>query len=56
MLNPKLDEKILDSACGIGGLLATAMSRAIAQLKKDWAKDLGKPENEWNDDEKKALP
>ncbi|MDD5580692.1 MAG: type I restriction enzyme HsdR N-terminal domain-containing protein [Methylobacter sp.] len=55
MLNPKLDEKILDPACGTGGFLVTAMNHVVAQLKKDWAKDLGKPENEWNDDEKKAL-
>ncbi|CAA9890726.1 Restriction endonuclease subunit M [Candidatus Methylobacter favarea] len=55
MLNPKLDEKILDPACGTGGFLVTAMNHVIAQLKKDWAKDLGKQESEWNDDEKKAL-
>lgn len=55
MLNPMLDEKILDPACGTGGFLVTAMNHVIAQLKRDWAKDLGKQENEWNDDEKKAL-
>ncbi|MFM9912629.1 MAG: N-6 DNA methylase [Methylophilaceae bacterium] len=55
MLNPKLDEKILDPACGTGGFLVTAMNHVISQLKQDWAKDLGKPENQWNDDEKKAL-
>lgn len=55
MLNPKLDEKILDPACGTGGFLVTAMNLVIAKLKQDWAKDLGKPESEWNDDEKKAL-
>lgn len=55
MLNPKLDEKILDPACGTGGFLVTAMNLVIGQLKQDWAKDLGKPESQWNDDEKKAL-
>lgn len=55
MLNPKLDEKILDPACGTGGFLVTAMNHVISQLKEDWAKDLEKPESEWNDDEKKAL-
>lgn len=55
MLNPKLDEKILDPACGTGGFLVTAMNHVIAQLKQDWARDLDKPESEWNDDEKKAL-
>jgi type I restriction enzyme M protein len=55
MLNPKLDEKILDPACGTGGFLVTAMNLVIGQLKQDWAKDLGKPESHWNDEEKKAL-
>lgn len=55
MLNPKLDEKILDPACGTGGFLVTAMNHVIAQLKQDWAKDLGKLESQWNDDDKKAL-
>ena len=55
MISPKLDEKILDPACGTGGFLVTAMNHVIAQLKQDWAKDLGKPEVEWNDDDKKAL-
>ena len=55
MLNPKLEEKILDPACGTGGFLVTAMNLVIAQLKQDWAKDLDKPESAWNDDEKKAL-
>ncbi|MCX7094044.1 MAG: N-6 DNA methylase [Methylobacter sp.] len=50
-----MDEKILDPACGTGGFLVTAMNVVIAKLKLDWAKDLGKPESEWNDDEKKAL-
>lgn len=55
MLNPKLDEKILDPACGTGGFLVTAMNHVIAQLKQDWAQELNKPESQWNDDEKNAL-
>ena len=55
MLNPKLDEKVLDPACGTGGFLVTAMNHVIEQLKRDWEKDLGKPESGWSDDDKKAL-
>jgi len=55
MLNPKLDEKILDPACGTGGFLVTAMNAVIAKLKQDWATELGKPEPAWDDNEKKAL-
>lgn len=55
MINPKLDEKILDPSCGTGGFLVTAMNMVIEQLKIDWADDLGVPESQWNDDAKKSL-
>ncbi|MEQ5390960.1 N-6 DNA methylase [Proteus sp. fly-1013] len=55
MINPKLGEKVLDPSCGTGGFLVTAMNMVIEQLKIDFAKDLDIPENQWGDDEKKAL-
>lgn len=55
MVNPKLDEKILDPACGTGGFLVTAMNGVIEQLKQDWTKEFGESEHEWGDDAKKAL-
>ncbi|ULJ60984.1 N-6 DNA methylase [Wielerella bovis] len=55
MVNPKLDEKILDPACGTGGFLVTAMNGVIEQLKQDWTKEFGENEHEWGDDAKKAL-
>lgn len=55
MINPKLDEKILDPACGTGGFLVTAMNGVIEQLKQDWTKEFGENEHEWGDDAKKAL-
>lgn len=55
MLNPKLDEKVLDPACGTGGFLVTAMNYVISQLKKDMIADLDKDESLFNDDEKRDL-
>lgn len=55
MINPGLGEKVLDPSCGTGGFLVTAMNRVIEKLKKDFAADLGIPENQWSDDEKKTL-
>lgn len=55
MVNPKLDEKILDPACGTGGFLVTAMNGVIEQLKQDWTKEFGENEHEWGDDAKKVL-
>ncbi|HDM8092961.1 TPA: N-6 DNA methylase [Yersinia enterocolitica] len=55
MINPKQGEKILDPACGTGGFLVTALNLVIEKLKYDWAKELELQENEWSDDDKRAL-
>lgn len=55
MINPKLDEKILDPACGTGGFLVIAMNMVIDQLKRDCIADFDMPESAWGDDQKKAL-
>lgn len=51
MINPTIDEKVLDSSCGTGGFLVTAMK----QLKIEFEKETGKLKSEWNDFEKKAF-
>lgn len=55
MINPKLDERVLDSSCGTGGFLVTAMTHVIDSLEKQFAESLGKPRNDWNNDEIKAF-
>lgn len=55
MINPTIDEKVLDSSCGTGGFLVTAMTHTMKQLEKDFVKDTGKEKHEWDDYEKKAF-
>ena len=55
MINPTIDEKVLDSSCGTGGFLVTAMTYAMKQLKIEFEKETGKLKSEWNDFEKKAF-
>lgn len=52
MVNPKPDEKICDISCGTGGFLVSAMNHVIEQLVKDVEKDYGKPEMEWDSEER----
>lgn len=55
MINPTIDEKVLDSSCGTGGFLVTAMTYAMEQLKIEFEKETGKLKSEWNDFEKKVF-
>lgn len=55
MVNPKIDEKVLDSSCGTGGFLVTAMTHVIAQLETDFEKQVELPKKDWDYDTKKIL-
>ena len=55
MINPTIDEKVLDSSCGTGGFLVTAMTYAMKQLRIEFEKETGKLKSEWDDFEKKAF-
>lgn len=55
MINPSVDERVLDSSCGTGGFLITAMTHAIDQLKEGSETDFGKPSSEWTYSEKTAF-
>lgn len=55
MIDPNVDEKVLDSSCGTGGFLVTAMTHAIRKLTIDFEKDIGKSKNKWDDYEKRAF-
>ncbi|NBH13869.1 restriction endonuclease subunit M [Lachnospiraceae bacterium] len=50
MINPAIDEKVLDSSCGTGGFLVTAMTHAILQLEKDYADAIGVKKENWDND------
>lgn len=55
MLAPKETERVLDPASGTGGFLVTAMNHVITRLKETMIQELGKPEEEWSDDEKQVI-
>lgn len=55
MINPTMDEKVLDSSCGTGGFLVTAMTHAMKQLEIDFIKDTGKEKDDWDDYEKRIF-
>lgn len=50
MVNPKIDEHVLDSSCGTGGFLVMAMTHVISQLEKMYSIQIGKPKSEWDND------
>ena len=50
MINPQIDEKVLDSSCGTGGFLVMAMTYVIYQLEKQFSKEIGLPKNRWTSD------
>ena len=41
MVNPRMDEKVLDSSCGTGGFLVQAMTHVISQLETEFSYSLG---------------
>lgn len=55
MINPKMDEKVLDSSCGTGGFLVTAMTHVIGKLEKEFSDQLGCPRQEWDTDSIRAF-
>ena len=50
MINPKLDEKVLDSSCGTGGFLVTAMTHVIKQIEIEFEQQLGVSRADWDSD------
>ncbi|MBR2216607.1 MAG: N-6 DNA methylase [Selenomonadaceae bacterium] len=48
MINPRQDEKVLDSSCGTGGFLVTAMTHVMENLEAEVAKQEGKSRPFWS--------
>lgn len=55
MVNPRPDERVLDSSCGTGGFLVNAMNHVIEQIDSKCEKTFGKPKDKWNDREKELV-
>ena len=51
MINPKIDERVLDSSCGTGGFLVTAMTHVINQLESLFSEQIGLPKQKWSSDD-----
>lgn len=54
MINPKEGEKVLDSSCGTGGFIVTAMNAVIAKLSNKMESQYGKKED-WVAEIRKAF-
>jgi len=55
MINPQIDEKVLDSSCGTGGFLVTAMTHVIDQLEQQYSEALGISRDKWDSDTVRAF-
>jgi type I restriction enzyme M protein len=55
MINPQRDEKVLDSSCGTGGFLVTAMTHVIDQLENEFSSALGVKRSDWDSDTIRAF-
>lgn len=50
MINPGIDDKVLDSSCGTGGFLVNAMTHVIEKLEKQFETELGMPKAQWSNE------
>ncbi len=50
MIDPQIDEKILDSSCGTGGFPVIAMTHVIGKLEKSFVEEFKTPRADWNAD------
>jgi type I restriction enzyme M protein len=50
MINPKVGERVLDSSCGTGGFLVSAMTHAMEELEAQFVKETGISKAKWNND------
>lgn len=55
MINPALNEKVLDSSCGTGGFLVNAMTHVMDVLESDFADEVGLTKNKWDNDTLRAF-
>jgi type I restriction enzyme M protein len=48
MINPKINERVLDSSCGTGGFLVNAMIHVMNELEKNFSQEMGCPMAAWD--------
>jgi type I restriction enzyme M protein len=55
MINPTINERVLDSSCGTGGFLVNAMTHVMDELEVMFAKDIGLQRKDWDNDALRAF-
>jgi len=55
MINPRMNEKVLDSSCGTGGFLVQAMTHVINQLEADFSASLSIKRENWDSNTLRAF-
>lgn len=55
IINPALDERVLDSSCGTGGFLVNAMTHVINKLEAQFSESIGVLKAEWDNDTRRAF-
>lgn len=55
MINPKLNERIVDTSCGTGGFVVTAMTHVINQIEQSFVAELGINKKDWDADTIRAF-
>ena len=48
MINPKLGERVIDTSCGTGGFVVTAMTHVINQIEQNFVNEIGVPKKDWD--------
>ncbi len=48
MVDPKMDEKVLDSSCGTGGFITMAMTHCIDKLRHQMEEEIGEKYEDWD--------
>jgi type I restriction enzyme M protein len=55
MINPKINERVLDSSCGTGGFLVNAMTHVMDELEVLFVQDIGLQRKDWDNDTSRAF-
>lgn len=50
MINPRMDERVLDSSCGTGGFLVQAITHVVTQLETEFSASMGMSRKDWDSD------
>lgn len=50
MIDPELDEKVLDSSCGTGGFPVIAMTHVMNKLEEVFVEEFNSQRKDWNED------